>query len=260
MSTATGFVYCVDTDHGLASFLVTNRHVLADAEELTVRFVCADATGEPQLGMAAEIQVAMASVHWTAHADPAIDVACVALQPLLELMQAQGTLPCYRRVTPELSYGVGISDELDSLEEVTFIGYPNGLFDSQNLLPIARRGITATPVGVDYQGKPTFLVDAAVIQGSSGSPVFIANQGVHTSRDGTAHVGGRVMLLGVIAAVHTRKFDATIAEEPTALAASFDFPIGLGIVYRAVCIDECVEQVLSRAGITRRPNRAEPAT
>jgi len=47
--------------------------------------------------------------------------------------------------------------ELDALEEVVFIGYPNGIYDTVNLMPIARRGVTATPLQIDYNGKPLFL-------------------------------------------------------------------------------------------------------
>lgn len=60
------------------------------------------------------------------------------------------------------------------------IGYPNGLWDSQNNLPIIRRGITATSVKKDYNGKKEFLIDAAVFPGSSGSPVFIFNEGSYS--------------------------------------------------------------------------------
>jgi hypothetical protein len=42
--------------------------------------------------------------------------------------------------------------------------------------PIARRGWTATPVALDYSGKPMFLVDAPVFVGSSGSPVFVLDE------------------------------------------------------------------------------------
>jgi hypothetical protein len=45
------------------------------------------------------------------------------------------------------------------------------------ILPISprffRRGMTATPPQLDYCGRPTFLIDASVFGGSSGSPVFL---------------------------------------------------------------------------------------
>ena len=44
-------------------------------------------------------------------------------------------------------------ESLDAIEEIVMIGYPNGLWDSVNNMPIARRGITATPVYLNYEGK-----------------------------------------------------------------------------------------------------------
>ena len=36
--------------------------------------------------------------------------------------------------------------EFDAIEELTFVGYPNGLADPVNHIPIARQAITATPL------------------------------------------------------------------------------------------------------------------
>ena len=66
--------------------------------------------------------------------------------------------------------------KLNAVEEIMMIGYPNGLWDAKNNLPIVRRGITGTPAFVDYNDKPEFVIDAACFPGSSGSPVFIVNQ------------------------------------------------------------------------------------
>ena len=80
-----------------------------------------------------------------------------------------------------LSQGViGSPEALSSLapiEDITMIGYPNGLWDEVNNLPIVRRGITATSANGKYQGKTEFLIDAACFPGSSGSPVFVYNNG-----------------------------------------------------------------------------------
>jgi len=56
------------------------------------------------------------------------------------------------------------------------IGYPNGLWDHVNNLPLIRRGITASHPGVDYQiegqnGPGVTVIDMACFPDSSGSPV-----------------------------------------------------------------------------------------
>ena len=51
------------------------------------------------------------------------------------------------------------------------------MYDQVNLIPITRTGMTATPLQLDYDGRPSFLIDASVFPGSSGSPVFVYKSG-----------------------------------------------------------------------------------
>lgn len=62
---------------------------------------------------------------------------------------------------------------IEPIQEILMVGYPIGLSDEVNNLPILRKGITASHIGADFQGKNEFLIDAACFPGSSGSPVFI---------------------------------------------------------------------------------------
>ena len=185
------------------------------------------------------------------HPDPAVDVGVMPIAQVLQQMQTAGAPAFFRSVSPEICLSAVREQELDAIEEVTFIGYPSGLYDTKNYLPILRTGTTATPIGVDYEGAPAFLIDASVFPGSSGSPVFIANRGTYLTRQGSVVVGARVICLGVLAAVHTRQVEGSVDVLPTRLVAAFDEPIDLGVVYKARCIDECVALVLDRYGLTR---------
>ncbi len=62
---------------------------------------------------------------------------------------------------------------LDACEDIVFLGYPNNIYDEVNNIPLIRKGITATPIYVDFNGKPEFVIDASVFPGSSGSPVLL---------------------------------------------------------------------------------------
>jgi hypothetical protein len=56
--------------------------------------------------------------------------------------------------------------DLTAVEDVLMVGYPLGLWDQRNNLPIFRRGITATHSAVDYEGEPVFtisLMDNAIV-------------------------------------------------------------------------------------------------
>jgi hypothetical protein len=61
-----------------------------------------------------------------------------------------------------------IEDDCDALEPVLLFGYPENIYDRMHLLPIARRGMTATVPWVDFDNAPQFLIDIAGYQGDSG--------------------------------------------------------------------------------------------
>lgn len=66
-----------------------------------------------------------------------------------------------------------ISEDIDILNSVYFIGYPSGIIDSYNLIPIVRKSNFSTPYKMNFDNKNQFLIDGSVFPGSSGSPVFI---------------------------------------------------------------------------------------
>lgn len=78
------------------------------------------------------------------------------------------------------------------------IGYPNGIWDSVNNMPIIRKGITATHPRLNYNGRKKFMIDAACFHGSSGSPVLLFNTGTYATKDGNTTIGTRIMLLGIL--------------------------------------------------------------
>ena len=118
------------------------------------------------------------------------------------------------------------------------IGYPNALWDSVNNLPIIRRGVTATPYNVDYEGKREFLIDAACFPGSSGSPVFIVNLGSKVDKSGNFHMPINEMhFLGVLYAgpQQTIEGDIHVVPIPTgskSISVSA-IPINLGFVIKS---------------------------
>ena len=87
---------------------------------------------------------------------------------------------------------------LGALEEIVMVGYPIGLWDAANNMPLFRRGITATHPNIDYEGRPDFVIDAACFPGSSWSPALLFNQGAYTTRQGTYLGSPRLKLLGVL--------------------------------------------------------------
>ena len=156
---------------------------------------------------------------------------CRGQLPLAELEKLLWK-PFYIDLTPELIPNSESFKKLGPLEEITMIGYPNGLWDHVNNYPIVRRGLTATPCNSKYNGSNEFLIDAACFPGSSGSPIFIFNQGAHLDGN-TVVMGGRLLLIGVLYAGHTHTATGEIKVVPiptvTVPIAVSSIPNNLGI-------------------------------
>lgn len=248
----TAFFYSVWLEGGGgAIFLVSNKHVLERGANLSFSGVARDGD-RPVLGKTSALAIPR-KVHdqyVTGHPDAAVDVAVVNVTGVLQAAGDSG--PFFRSITSDMAATVSKLTELDAIEQVMFIGYPNAIFDRTNLTPIARGGRTATPIELDYAGEPAFLIDASVFPGSSGSPVFLADQGTYRRRDGSVVVGSRFMFLGILAAVHVRQVAGDVRQLPTSLLASFDEPIDLGIVYKASAVNEAVDVSLKRLSLPPR--------
>ena len=134
------------------------------------------------------------------------------------------------------------------------VGYPNGIWDSKNNLPILRRGITATAVYNDYNGKKEFMIDMACFPGSSGSPVFLYNPTFYNSKDGTAiNLGSRIYLLGILYAgpQYMTTGELEIIDIPTTrtIRPIAGIPINLGLTIKAeklLDFEAIIEELLKK--------------
>lgn len=235
-------------------FVVTNKHVVMGMREGALSFLQRqDQT--PQLGQGFRLRIDDWQDAWFGHPSPDIDIAICPFSPLEAHIKAQHGLDLfYRYVSDEMIPTVEQAAKLDALESVTFIGYPNGVWDSKNLLPIARRGMTASPISVDFENTPRFLIDASVFGGSSGSPVFLMNQGMYTDKTGGTVIGSRLLFIGVIAAVFFRtQLNQIVAVPiPTQVQpmAQQQEMIDLGIVFKARTVVETIEAFLKAKNVT----------
>jgi hypothetical protein len=184
--------------------LVTNKHVIAEATEAFLHFStkAADEADEPLPGKHIRIQVANFNNNWLLHPSPDVDLAALPISGLIEFVTNElKVFPFYKALLVEHVATDLFTKNLLAIEPITMIGYPNGLWDSANNLPIVRKGITATPPYADFEGKPQFMIDCACFPGSSGSPVFLLDVSGYTDKTGNLVVDRhRVKLLGILAA------------------------------------------------------------
>lgn len=248
-STGTGFIINYPAGNGLwRPVMITNKHVLSGAQQLAITMPAAESDGQPANRGTRMTLTGFNANSWVGHPDSRVDIAAMFLVDVVNAMVSSGAAPFYRAFLPEQLATREGANSLDAIEQVMMIGYPNGLYDQASMLPIARRGQTATPIFNDYNNMPAFLIDASVFPGSSGSPVVLYDRGSYTTRDGTTHVGSRFALLGVVAAVHTRQVNGVV-QMASAGVATFDDMIDLGIVFKASAIQEAVFALYEASGI-----------
>ncbi|MFG2963560.1 trypsin-like peptidase domain-containing protein [Streptomyces sp. NPDC048288] len=232
--------------------LVTNKHVVADAAGLTARFIQKKPNAdEPDLGKEVLVQFAPDSI--VGHPNPAVDVAVIPLGPLWPTIVER----CFVRTINLTMLATDMKDfYADAIEEITFVGYPNGHRDPKHFTPIVRRGITATPLDLDMGGDPAFLVDGSVFGGSSGSPVFLLSDGSYRTVGGGFAFGDRLALVGIIAKTMLRQAHLPV-EVATAPHVKIAQELNLGVAFNARAIRETLEAAVAVGGAKLMPPGSE---
>lgn len=150
--------------------------------------------------------------HWIVH--PTEDIGIIVLDDYIARIRSMITnVGCFQECNIPNKQN---KSNLDFVENILVCGYPEGLYDLANHLPIARKGITATDPNINYGNTKSFLVDVIIIGGMSGSPVITTNN--HIIK------GGKNIpsLLGVVCSKFEKKGETT----------------GLGRVVKSECILE----------------------
>ncbi|MHA1347952.1 MAG: S1 family peptidase [Candidatus Heimdallarchaeaceae archaeon] len=246
-SVGTGFIVLYEKEDMKYLFIVTNKHVVNGASSGKFFFTKSDNGNNPLVGQRFDINITDFDKSWFFH--PAkIDIAICPLVPLLQQIEKANQKVYFRSIPLSLIPTKEQEDKLTALEEIIFIGYPNAIYDTINLLPIIRKGTTATPIFIDYEGKPLFLIDASVFGGSSGSPVFIYNYGSYSTSEGNITVGTRIYFVGVVSKVFFNENNGKIEflEVPTTqipLVKTKQF-LNLGMVIKSRVVVETIEEFL----------------
>ncbi|WP_406629038.1 hypothetical protein [Amycolatopsis sp. WGS_07] len=248
-SVGTGHVQIEQVDDLVVPVLITNRHVIAGAKRGKIRFIRSNGDGGPLLGESVEYVYEEFQEGWICHPDPEVDVAAKLL--LIDFLgDFDGEIkPFFKAVSGSVYPTEEVLQELDILQELCFVGYPSGLYDSKNLTPVFRRAVAATPIEVDWQGKPVFLIDGSIVNGSSGSPIFVIEEGMYRQRNGSLMIGAsRVVFLGIISSVYE---DVGVGKMATGSAISefrVNQRINLALVYKWTAVREAVRALISSQG------------
>jgi hypothetical protein len=177
--------------------IITNKHVVKGCKTLKFHVTMAKDDGSPDIGNHRCFEIPDFQDLCVEHPDQNVDLVAIAIARLLDRLEKSGNRVFYMTLPIEQIPKTIEWESLSFMEDIIMIGYPNGIWDETNNLPIIRRGITATHCNIDYNGKAEFLTDIASFPGSSGSPVFLVSIDKYTDNKGNDSVGTRAFLLGI---------------------------------------------------------------
>lgn len=246
--TGTGYLFRFKDDkenNTHIPVIITNNHVVEDAIQLKFIFTKMDIEGNPidKEHFGVEIEIESMKSYWVSHPDKRVDLCAIPVGPIINTARDKGQSLFYIPLDMSLIPSKSQLEDLSAMEDIVMIGYPNGIWDEVNNKPIFRKGVTATHPQYDYNGKKEFMIDIACFPGSSGSPVFILNEGGYRDKKGNMYMGrSRVLLMGTLYAgpQHTAKgeikiIDVPVVQKPVSIST---VPNNLGLVIKSDRIKE----------------------
>ena len=195
-SIGTGFFFNFAFENNkTVSVIITNKHVVNNNQKEKVKFFLHTKNGDsPNDG---KINISFPT-DWHFHSDQ--DLCFCFAAPLLQQIKDQKQKDIfYIPIIENLIWDNTKLEELSAIEDVVMVGYPSGLWDQKNNLPLFRKGITSSHPATDFNDKNVGVVDMACVPGSSGSPIFVLNENGYTDKKGNSYLDGkRLIFLGVL--------------------------------------------------------------
>lgn len=133
---------------------------------------------------------------------------------------------------------------------ITLIGYPYGISDTVNNLPIWKTGSIASEPNYDFNGEPSFLLDISAFPGMSGSPAFIIdnNSGSYEISASGIRVSGKLQkFIGVYASMEMLSEDKYL--EQLNMNGNYGIKVSssleLGRIWKADIIIDIVNSIIA---------------
>lgn len=162
-------------------------------------------------------------IGWSFHDDPEVDLAVIPI--------AIDTKQDDVKKMPMTLFET--FDNISEGDEVFFLGFPLGIVSPIRVNPIVRGGIIASK-----RDNKTFLIDANVFPGNSGSPVFLRpTPFIFTPKGITIGKVRDPKFLGIISS-YIPYIDKAISPQTGRVRVTFEENSALGVVYSTRYIEE----------------------
>ena len=234
-SSGTGFIYgeC-QSENGHYSVLITNKHVIENIEECELTFHLKD-ENDNILFEKLVYKLKVTPDTWFHHPNSNIDLAMLNLSPIFLDISNSGRNVFYTCLDSSLIPNDDDTDSFSVIEDILMIGYPNGIIDQKNNLPIVRKGITATSYYTDFNGNKQFLADISCYPGSSGSPIIVLQEGISKNKYGNISIGtSKLKLLGINSGVFLNTITGDLITQKTDLIKPLlSVPNNLAIIIKS---------------------------
>lgn len=245
VSSGTGFYFVFKSSKGEVPVIITNRHVIEGASSNILNFKLTKPNGLPDYKNIQQTTINTATLKWILHPNKDVDLAALPIAPILNQYIKQNQKIFYVALNESLIPTDSVKNSLSAIEDIIMVGYPFGLRDITNDLPVVRRGITATPFYQNYNSQQEFLCDVPVYPGSSGSPIMIFNPSSFSDKKGNMYLKSRFYLLGINYATYTSNFTGKIL--PTQIISNSvqtAIPYNIGVIIKSERILEFKQLLL----------------
>lgn len=194
---STGFLYNYKMSDGkVVRTILTCKHSIKDFARIDLHFCLDNGNAEPLDKIRFTMSYAADTPLIVPHPDKDVDLVSLIFSYDKKIFIAGNKQPFYLSLDDFLIPTQEQLNELSYIEDVLMIGYPQSIWDEYNNKPVVRKGITASPIQFDFNGKKQFLLDIASYHGSSGSPVFIFNPSPHFEKN-SIKLKNQIYLLGM---------------------------------------------------------------
>lgn len=167
----TGF--WVQDSSSNSTVLISNKHIFNDFSEIVLSQY--SSTGETSALMIVKLKDQSGKKLWVGHPDSLTDIAAIKVK-------------YFSRIGPVRAEIIGIpldlfgnANEVVEGDEVFILGFPMGIRTTGKSFPMLRSGVLSLKPTEDFLvlsnggviGRNVYLLDANILGGSSGSPVFL---------------------------------------------------------------------------------------